>query len=133
MTDYRKFFDKDYIGSWDLEGKDVTLVIDRVEGKTLTAPGGAKSKKPVIFFKGTTKGMALNVTNGKTIAGMYGSEVNDWAGKRITIFPTTTTFGAATVECIRVRPKIPSGKTSAPPSEIAEAPTSALVPDEAPV
>jgi hypothetical protein len=109
MGDYRKLYDKDYLGSWDLDGKDATLVIQKVVGGELTANGGRKSKKPLVYFEGTKTGKALvlNATNGKTIAAMYGNDTDEWVGKKITIYPTVTQFGAETVECIRVRPGIP--------------------------
>jgi hypothetical protein len=66
------------------------------------------SKKPVIVFAGKKKKFAVNKTNGKTIAGMYGTDVAAWKGKQVTLYPTTTRFGGETVECIRVRPAVPS-------------------------
>lgn len=109
MSDYRKMYDKDYLGEWDLDGKDTTLEIEKVVGGELTANGGKKSKKPLVYFKGTKtgKGLVLNATNGKAIAAMYGNDTDAWIGKKITIYPTTTQFGSDTVPCIRVRPGIP--------------------------
>jgi hypothetical protein len=114
MPDYRTMFDRDYIGAWDLGGKDITKTIARVEAKKLRNRTAANTK-PVIFFKGAVKGFALNKTNGKTIAAMYGTNTDKWIGKAITIYPTTTTFGSDTVECIRVRPGIPQVKSSDDP------------------
>ena len=114
-TDYRSLYDKDYIGAWDLKDKDVTVTITRVKGGELTAPGGRKSKKPVIYMRGTEKGFAINSTNGKTIAAMYGNYVQDWVGKRITLYKSTTRNpnGEGEVECIRVRPQVPAPTKSA--------------------
>jgi hypothetical protein len=111
-TDYRKLFDKDFIGAWDLTDKDVTVTIREVKGGELVGPGGRKSKKPVVFMQGTKKGFAINSTNGKAIAGMYGNFVQDWVGKRITLYKSTTRNpnGDGEVECIRVRPQIPATK-----------------------
>ena len=110
-TDYRTMFDKDFIGAWSLpEGKDVTVTITKVTGGQLTGVGGRKTRKPVIYMQGTDKGMALNATNSKTIAAMYGNYVEEWAGKRITLFKTMTTFGSEQMECIRIRPRIPTTK-----------------------
>lgn len=109
MTDYRSLYDKDYIGAWDLKDKDVTVTITRVIGGSLVGQGGRKSKKPVIYMKGTEKGFAVNSTNGKTIAALYGNHVEEWVGKRITLYKSTTRSpsGDGEVECIRVRPKAP--------------------------
>lgn len=116
MTDYRSLYDKDYIGAWDLKDKDVTVTITRVVGGNLVGQGGRKSKKPIVYMRGTEKGFAVNATNGKTIASMYGNHVEEWVGKRITLYKSTTRSpnGDGDVECIRVRPKVPAaGKEDA--------------------
>lgn len=114
-TDYRSLYDKDFIGAWDLKDKDVTVTITKVIGGSLVGPGGRKAKKPVVYMRGTEKGFALNSTNGKTIAAMYGNMVEQWAGKRITLYKSTTRNpnGDGEVECIRVRPKVPAGAAPA--------------------
>ena len=115
--DYRALYDRDYIGHFDLPGgKDTTLTIKRVVGGELTAMGGRKSKKPIVHFASDVKPLICNKTNGKTIAGMYGNEVAQWAGKRVTLYVSMTRNpdGGGEVECIRIRPKIPSGKTDTP-------------------
>lgn len=107
MPDYRSMFDRDYIGSWDLGGKDVTVTISKVLAGELTAQGGRKSRKPIVYFEGKEKGFVLNKTNAKTIAGLYGTDTAEWVGKGITIYATTTQMGGDTVDCIRVRPVMP--------------------------
>ena len=107
MSDYRSMFDRDYIGAWDLSGKDVVVTIASVAAGELTGTGGKKAKKPIVKFEGKEKGFALNKTNGKIIAGMFGPDTTKWVGKRITIFPTMTSFGSEQMECIRVRPVEP--------------------------
>ena len=111
-TDYRSLYDKDYIGALDLQDRDVTVTITRVIGGSLTSVGGRKARKPVIYMKGTEKGFAVNATNGKTIATMYGTFVEEWLGKRITLYKSMTRSpqGEGDVECIRVRPQIPAAK-----------------------
>lgn len=123
MTDYRQFFEKDYIGAWSLpDGKDVTVTITKVIGGTLTGVGGRKTKKPVIYMAGTTKGLALNATNSKTIAGMYGNHVEEWVDKRVTLFKTTTMFGSEQMECVRIRPAKPAAKAVAGEAKLADDP-----------
>ena len=112
MTDVRKMFDKAYVYSYDLEGRDVTVEIIRIAGGTLVGTGGKSNKKPVLYFKGTQKGLALNITGARVIAGLYGGfDSEKWLGKKITLYPTTTTFGSQTVDCIRIRNVIPKGKS----------------------
>ena len=106
MPDYRSMYDRDYIGHWDLGGKDVTVTISGVKGGELTAIGGRKSKKPILAFEGKEKGFVCNKTNAKTIASMYGNVTEGWVGKKITLFVSMTRSpdGGGDVECIRVRP-----------------------------
>lgn len=113
MPDFRKMFDAPYVGAWDLDGRDVTLTISRVEAGTITGNSGRTAKKPIVWFEKTEKGLVLNRTNAKTVAALYGKNTDTWAGKRITLFATTTSFGGETVECIRVRPKAPTAATKA--------------------
>ena len=121
LTDYRSFYDKDFIGAWDLDQGDLTVTIKKCTGGNLTAPGGRKSKRPVVFMAHTEKGFVLNSTNGKTIAGLYGNHVENWPGKRITLYKSMTHSPGSDgeIECIRVRPSVPGEdtKTAAPSSQ----------------
>ena len=114
MPDYRKMFDRDYIGHFDLDGKDVTVKISKVVAGELTAMGGRKSKKPIIYFTGKEKGMIVNKTNAKTIAALYGNLTEKWVGQRITLYVSSTRNpdGTGDVECIRIRPNAPAEKTA---------------------
>jgi hypothetical protein len=118
--DVRTLYDKEYLYAFDLQGKDVTVVIESVKGGTLVGQGGKSNKKPVLKFKGKEKALALNITNARVIAGLYGGfDSQLWIGKAITLYPTTTTFGAQTVECIRIRnvkPRVRNGAESAEPT-----------------
>jgi hypothetical protein len=110
MPDYRSMFDRDYIGSWDLAGHDVTVKIIKVQAGELTGQGGRKAKKPFCWFEGKEKGLVLNKTNAKTVAALYGPITEQWIGKQITLYPTQTQMGGETVDCIRIRPQIPKTK-----------------------
>lgn len=106
MADYRTMFDREYIGAWDITGRDATVTIAKVEAKRLKSARG-DDLKPILHFEGKEKGFVCNKTNAKTIAGMYGNDTAKWIGKAITLFATTTSAGGETVECIRIRPQIP--------------------------
>lgn len=108
--DYRKMYDeKDFLYAFNLDG-DRTLEISSVSRGEVTGENNRKSKKPILTFVGEPKKLALNKTNGKIVSKLYGKETESWIGKRITIYPTTTTFGPDTVDCIRVRPAVPAGE-----------------------
>jgi len=108
MTDYRTMFDREYLGAWDLLGRDVTVTIERVDAGTLTSQGGKTNKKPIIHFADKQLGFVANKTNCRTIAALYGNDVSKWTGKAITLYPTTTQVGPEVKECIRVRPVAPT-------------------------
>ena len=122
-VDVRSFFEKDFLYAYDLQGREWTLTIAKVVQGKLTGTGGKSTKKPVVYFKGREKGLALNITNVKTVGSMYGFVAADWVGKRITIYPTTTTFGSATVDCIRVKVGVPGAKAQDAPPDPPPAPT----------
>ena len=99
-------FPSDFVKADDLNGKDVTKTIKAVTMDELTMAGGRKETRPVIRFSDAEKKLVLNKTNAVTIAGMYGKETDNWIGKKITMFPTETTFGSDTVDCIRIRKEV---------------------------
>lgn len=106
--DYRTMYDRDFIFHYDLGGRDVTVTIDHVKGGELTGTGGKKSKKPIVYFEGKDRGLALCKTNGNIIAALYGTaDTREWKGKRITLYPAKTMFGGKEVDCIRIRNVIP--------------------------
>lgn len=110
MVDFRTLYDKEHLGSWDLQGRDVTVTIEWVRQGKAKSKDGKEAKKPLIKFRGKEKTFLCNVTNGNTIAAMYGPDVKEWTDKRITLYGSTTSVGGATVDCIRIRPGIPKGK-----------------------
>ena len=115
MPHYKSMFDaSEFLFSYDLDGKDVIAQIVKVEAGTITGKDGRKARKPMITFKGSPKKLAINKTNGATLAKLYGADVKQWIGKWVTLYPTTTSFGGETVECIRIRPSVPDRKPDAP-------------------
>src|SRR4051812_37829490 len=110
MADVRSMFDKEYLYAFDLDGRDVTVEIASVSKGKVVGTDGKAQKKPIVKFKGKEKALALNITNVRTIAGMYGFKAEDWPGKRITLYPTTCQMAGATKDCIRVRPNKPGTK-----------------------
>jgi len=109
-TDYRTLYDKPYLASHDLPegGRDVTVTIERVEGTEIVGEGGKKDRKPVLYFVGKKKGMVCNITNGRTIAKMYGKAIEGWVGKSIAIYAGTTKKGGEMVDSLMVRGVAPA-------------------------
>jgi hypothetical protein len=119
MPDFRSMYDSNYLYAFDLKGRDVTVTIREVKAAKVRNES-KEQRKPILYFKEShdERGLVLCKTNGKTIAQMYGSDTDKWLGKRITLFPTTTSFGPNVVDCIRIRPLIP--KTNVKGGEFAE-------------
>lgn len=112
MPHYKSMFsgDKDagLLYACHLDFTDATLTIKRVTAGEVTGAGGKKSGKPIVEFSDHERKWALNKTNGKIIASLLGSpDVSKWVGKRITLYPTYTSFGSEQVECIRVKEVLP--------------------------
>lgn len=107
MAHYKSMYDSEFLYAYDLNGTDVDVQIVAVKGGELTGEGGRKSKKPFLSLAGFDKKLAINKTNGKTIASIYGADADAWAGKWITLYATTTQFGGEVKDCIRIRPVAP--------------------------
>jgi len=100
----RQAFPSNFITHEDLQGQDVPVQIAGCRMEPVKQDAGPDKDKPVIYFVGHQRGLVLNVTNAMTIAGLYGDETDAWAGKWITLFPTSCQFGSKMVDCIRIRP-----------------------------
>lgn len=64
--------------------------------------------KLVLRFQGKDKTLVLNKTNATMVSEMYGKDVDQWAGKTITIGPDRTNYAGQVVPCIRVRYQAPA-------------------------
>ena len=102
--DYRKFMDKNYLGSWDIpDGEDLILTIDQAHQDDVKNERGSE-KKLTIHFVEDYKPMILNATNSKAISAAYGSsKVEDWAGKKVAIYTTKVTAFGGTTDALRIR------------------------------
>ncbi len=111
MPDYRLFFESSSMSAHHLQGVSHIVTISKwIKGKV--GHGAKAQKKPVIYFKERELPLVVNKTIGAVIATLYGKDIDQWIGKRLEIYPTTTQFGPDIVDCIRVKPHIPKGKTS---------------------
>lgn len=110
-THWKLLMNPDYIGAyWLPPGEDVTVTIDFVVREMITGTGGKKEECTVAHLKNGVKPFILNATNSKTIAKLYGPYIEDWAGKKITLFASTAKLAGDTVECLRIRPKVAERK-----------------------
>jgi hypothetical protein len=105
-THWKSLINPDYLGAYSLpNGEDMTVTIQYVQVEEIIGTGGKKEHCTVAHMDGQ-KPMILNVTNSKSIAKLYGQFIEDWAGKQITLYATTTKLAGEVVECLRIRPKV---------------------------
>lgn len=93
-------FPSKYIKAADLNDQNVRVIMERVEMEDI----GDDGDKPVLYFRGKSKGMVMNKTNSNNIAIVYGDETDDWVGKEIILYPTMVDYQGRSVPAIRVRP-----------------------------
>ena len=116
-----EIYQSKYLRAADLDGKEVTVEIEKVVMETFP---GEERPKPVLIFKGRDKGLVLNVTNARVIAKHYGDETRDWAGRTVVLISREVDFKGDTVEAIRIKVPI----VEAPQPVKAEAPLDDAVP-----
>jgi hypothetical protein len=114
-THWKKTFNPDYFGSWSIpEGEDLIVTIDKVNVQEVAGEGGRTEQLPVCHFIEDFKPLVLNATNSRQITSLHGSPyIEDWHGKKIQLFQSTTKMKGEEVECVRVRPMIPTEKKKA--------------------
>jgi hypothetical protein len=105
-THWKRLINPDYIGAYALNpDEDLTVTIDYVKREQIVGADGKKEECTVAHLKGQ-KPLILNVTNSKSIARLYGPFIEEWAGKQITLYASTTKAFGDIVECLRIRPTV---------------------------
>lgn len=107
MPNINDAFPSKYLKASDLQGRQVTVRMDRAEYETI-----GDDRKLILYFQGKEKGMVLNKTNANNIGFIYGPDTDGWQGAEITLFEAMVDFQGKTVPAIRVR--APQRKAAAP-------------------
>jgi len=109
-THWKSLVNPDYIGAYSLpNGEDITVTIESVSREMVTMAGGKKEECTVCKLV-NNKPFIINATNSKSIHKLYGAYIEDWAGKKITLYASTTKFAGELVECLRIRPDVAKPK-----------------------
>lgn len=96
-TDWDELYPGRFIKAGEFKGKKPTLTIVSVKIDELVGDKGPQIKG-IITFRETEKALALNKTNGICLKELFGRKVQEWVGKRVTLFAGTWDGE----ECIRV-------------------------------
>jgi len=129
-----------YLKAADLRGREVTIEIVKVTRESLVMQGGKRDVKPAVHMR-STKGKPVEKlwivgkTVCKQIAKATGEKlVERWAGKRVTMYPTTCRGGGGEeMECIRVKVAVNARAEEIPPEmDAAPEPAPDMFEDEEP-
>lgn len=91
-------FSGEYLKAADLQGREPTVVIEKVELKEFD-----DGNKFLITFQDKKKGLVANKTNAGRIALLYGDDTDEWLGKEIVLYTDIVDFQGKPTEAIRVR------------------------------
>jgi hypothetical protein len=101
MANINDAFPSKYLKASDLDGENLTVTISHV---TFEEVGKDKDMRPILYYEGEEKGIVLNKTNATNISKLYGSETDDWTGKRVMLGTAWVDFQGQSVEAIRIYP-----------------------------
>ena len=107
-THWKKLVNPDYLGSYSLDGgRDKTVTIKSVKNEMITGADGKKEECTVAYLQ-NEKPMILNRTNCKAISKIYDTPfIEDWAGKKITLYIAKVKAFGEVVDALRIRPEAP--------------------------
>lgn len=98
------------LGSQNLnQGEELVAKIRHVEIQKIKSSSGKDDTVPVVTFENAPP-MALNITNARTISGLYGESYDAWKGRSIQVYVTLVRgFGSKEmINGLRVRNTIPA-------------------------
>lgn len=112
MGNWRNAFPSQYLKAADF-AKPRLLTIKKFGEEEI---GG--EPKPAVYFREEPKALILNKVNADMIERVTGSaDTDDWTGKAVVLFATTTEFQGKNVDCIRIRAPKPGAVPPQPPPE----------------
>lgn len=103
------------------DGTDRILTIASVQIEALASERG-EEMRATVTFRDEPKKLVLNKTNAAKIAGMLGDRVEDWRGKRISLYAAHIETGIYSGPAIRVRDAAPTGAQRTNQAFVAAAP-----------
>jgi hypothetical protein len=86
------------------DASDLVLTIKSLDWEMI---GSEKESKPVMTFHETSKKLVLNKTNGNILASLFGKNIIDFIGKKISLYKTPVEFQGKSILGVRIRPESP--------------------------
>ena len=119
MTDLSEIYPDTgkYLKAVDLHNRITTVTIEQVTPQEVGKDSN-RERKPVAKFKGRTKQLILNKTNSRILRDLYGSRLEDWEQKKITLVPITVDYPNPGTASIRL--EAPKDYVRPTPSEETE-------------
>jgi len=112
-----------YLKAADLQGRSVPAVIDDCRLEHFD-----DESKPLLLFRGKSKGLILNKTNAGFLVQVFGDDTDAWRGQTVELYPTSVMFSGRMVDAIRIRLPAQQQRPAAPPAPTAAAPPAAPEP-----
>jgi hypothetical protein len=109
MDVLEEFFPSKHLKATDLNGKEVTVTIHRVEREKIGDEG-----KPVLYFNGKDKGVVLNKGNTSVLVDAFGRNSKGWIGQQVILFSIWTEYQNKPVQGLRIRALMPPPTGPAP-------------------
>lgn len=93
MSKKPKTYDDLYPGRFlkagNFDGKKVTLTISDADTEELEGDDGKTTTKAIVSFSETPRKLVACKTNGLCFKAMFGAELANWIGRKVTLFPDT--------------------------------------------
>ena len=108
------------LGSHNLDNNEELVATIRDVGVETVMDMETKQNKaiPVLHFDSGVPPMALNITNARSVASIYGDNRNEWVGKSIQIFATSIRAFGSTTKALRIREQIPTSNKEIEAAEV---------------
>jgi hypothetical protein len=107
-----EYFPSKYLKAADLGGREIKVIMQNVEREEVGTKDGRPDYKPVLYFKGKSKGVVLNKTNTTRITDHYGTNPDDWFDQPLILYSEMATYAGKTGPAIRCR--VPTAKDNKP-------------------
>ena len=118
-THWKKAFNSDYLGSCDVDEKDIIATIKNVRLQEVKSQRGKETCNVAHFVEPNLKPMILNVTNSKVVKKFAGSRyIEDWNNIPVSIYVDKNVKMAGEItEGLRIRTQQPKvGKPELTPN-----------------